>query len=171
MALPTISDIGRVTADSEIRYLADGKPVTNVRLAFNKSRFNDQTQQWETTKTFFVDGAIWEQAAERAAQQLLKGVEVYVLGELETQQWEQDGQKRSKPALTIRRFKVIPKADQPGGQAPPYGSQSGPPPQQYGQQPPQQAYGQQPPAQTPYGHGGGDPWASVAPGGYDGPPF
>lgn len=119
MALPTISDIARVTADSEIRYTQSGKAVAQTRLAFNKPRFNEQTRQWENDKTFFIDGTTWEDAAERASQQLMKGVEVYVTGELETQQWEQDGQQRSKPSLTIRRFKVIPKVDQQQSQRSP----------------------------------------------------
>lgn len=91
MALPTISDIARVTADSEIRYTQSGKAVAQTRLAFNKPRFNEQTREWENDKTFFIDGTTWEDTAERASEQLKKGIEVYVTGDLETQQWEQDG--------------------------------------------------------------------------------
>ena len=134
MALPTIADIARVTADTEIRYTQSGKAVAQTRLAFNKSKFNEQTRQWENDKTFFIDGTTWEDAAERASQQLLKGAEVYVTGEIETQQWEKDGEKRSKPSLTIRRFKVIPKVEQPQGtQGGGYsGAQQGPPQSGYG---------------------------------------
>lgn len=131
MALPTIADIARVTADTEIRYTQSGKAVAQTRLAFNKSKFNEQTRQWENDKTFFIDGTTWEDAAERASQQLLKGAEVYVTGEIETQQWEKDGEKRSKPSLTIRRFKVIPKVEQPQGTQ--GGGYSGAPQGGYGQ--------------------------------------
>lgn len=108
MALPTISEIGRVTADTELRYTNSGKAVASTRLAFNRSRKNDQTGQWETVNTFFVDATTWEHAAERASQTLMKGTKVFVTGELETQSWEQDGAKRSKPSLNVRRFEVIP---------------------------------------------------------------
>ena len=157
MALPTIADIARVTADTEIRYTQSGKAVAQTRLAFNKSKFNEQTRQWENDKTFFIDGTTWEDAAERASQQLLKGAEVYVTGEIETQQWEKDGEKRSKPSLTIRRFKVIPKVEQQQGQQP-----SG-----YGGAP-QGGYGQ------PQGAPNADPWAGGGNqgGGFDqDPPF
>lgn len=150
MALPTIADIARVTADTEIRYTGSGKAVAQTRLAFNKPRFNDQTQQWENDKTFFIDGTTWEDNAERASQQLVKGVEVYVTGELETQQWEKDGDKRSKPALTIRRFKVIPKIDQPP---------QGPRPSPQGEH------------WNPQGPPANDPWAGGQQGGFDPVPF
>src|SRR5699024_2388049 len=58
-----------------------------------------------------IKGTVWEDAAERASQQLAKGAKVFVTGDLDTQEWEQDGQKRSAPALTIRRFEVIPRSD------------------------------------------------------------
>lgn len=125
MALPTISDLARVTADSEIRYTQSGKAVTQTRLAFNKRKFNEQSQKWEDDKVFFIDGTTWEQTAERAAQELTKGTEVFVTGEIETQQWEKDGEKKSKPSLTIRRFKVIPKVDMPAGALAPSAPQGG----------------------------------------------
>lgn len=150
MALPTISDIARVTADSEIRYTQSGKAVAQTRLAFNKPRFNEQTREWENDKTFFIDGTTWEDTAERASEQLKKGIEVYVTGDLETQQWEQDGQKRSKPSLTIRRFKVIPKVDQqpqrtPNAQGEGWGAQNTPSPDPWAGGAPQGGYQDSPP--------------------------
>ena len=111
MALPTIAEVARVIADPELRYTQAGKAVASVRLAFNKPKYDQQAQKWIDDKTFFIKGTVWEDAAERASQQLTKGVKVFVTGDLDTQEWEQDGQKRSAPALTIRRFEVIPRSD------------------------------------------------------------
>jgi single-strand DNA-binding protein len=145
MAIPTINNVAGITADPELRHTPQGTAVLSVRLAFNDSKYNDQTKSWETSKTFYVDGEIWEQAAERNADILRKGDQVYVEGRLETQSWEQDGAKRSKPSLTIRSIRKLEKGQ------PSTGTQQ---PRQQAQQPSQQAWGgAQAPAQDPWGTG------------------
>ena len=60
----------------------------------------------------------WEQTAERLADQIRKGDQVYVSGRLETQSWEKDGEKKSKPSLTVRTMRKLEKnapAQQQGG--------------------------------------------------------
>ena len=118
MAIPTISDVAGVIAEPELRYTANGKAVLNMRFAFNDSRYNDQTQQWENTRTFYVDGTAWEDVALRLADTIRSGDQVYVEGRLETQEWEKDGQKRSKPNLTVRTVRKLEKAQQPPQSAP-----------------------------------------------------
>lgn len=118
MAIPTISDVAGVIAEPELRYTANGKAVLNMRFAFNDSRFNDQTRQWENTRAFYVDGTAWEDVALRLADTIRSGDQVYVEGRLETQEWEKDGQKRSKPNLTVRTVRKLEKAQQPPQHAP-----------------------------------------------------
>ena len=112
MPIPTIHGQAGLTEDPTLRFTSSGKAVLSIRFAFNDSKFNDQTQQWETTRILYLDGSAWEQTAERLAEQLRKGDQVYVEGRLETQQWEQDGQKRSKPHLIVRTVKPFQKAPQ-----------------------------------------------------------
>ena len=119
MAIPTISDVAGVIAEPELRYTANGKAVLNLRFAFNDSRFNDQTRQWENTRTFYVDATAWEDVALRLADQIRQGDQVYVEGRLETQEWEKDGQKRSKPNLVVRTVRKLEKAPQHAPQAAP----------------------------------------------------
>lgn len=116
MAIPTINDIAGITADPELKFTPQGTAILNVRLAFNDSKYNEQTSKWETTKTFYVDGQIWEQAAERNAEILAKGDQVFVEGRLETQSWEKDGEKKSKPSLTIKRIRKLEKGQPSNGQ-------------------------------------------------------
>lgn len=139
MAIPTIQGIAGVTADPEARHTQSGKMVLGIRLAFNDSKFNEQSRTWETSKTFYVDASAWEQTAERLADTIRKGDQVYVEGRLETQSWEQDGQKRSKPNLTIRAMRKLEKAErlsapsQPQQQQPGnFGGQQSQPAQQWG---------------------------------------
>ena len=118
MPIPTIQETAGVLADPELRFTSQGKAVLSIRLAFNDSRYNEETRQWENTKTFYVDATAWEQTAERLADQIRKGDQVYVSGRLETQSWEKDGEKKSKPSLTVRTMRKLEKsasAQQQGG--------------------------------------------------------
>ena len=124
MPIPTIHGQAGLTEDPTLRFTSSGKAVLSIRFAFNDSKFNDQTQQWETTRILYLDGSAWEQTAERLAEQLRKGDQVYVEGRLETQQWEQDGQKRSKPHLIVRTVKPFQKAPQQAQQQGGYQQQS-----------------------------------------------
>lgn len=112
MSIPTISDVAGITATPEMRYTPSGKAVLNVRLAFNDSKYDEATRKWVTTKTFYVDAQAWEQTAERLADQLAQGDQVYVSGRIETHSWEdRDGSKRSKPVLNINTVRKLAKAD------------------------------------------------------------
>jgi len=121
MAIPTIQGLAGITAEPNLKYTNNGKAVLNIRFAFNDRRLNEQTNQWEDTRTFYVDGTAWEDTAKKLADQLRMGDQVYVEGRLETEQWEQDGQKRSKPKLNVR---TVRKLERPP-QQPQQSSQSG----------------------------------------------
>ena len=109
MPIPTIQETAGVIAEPELRFTPQGKAVLSIRLAFNDSRYNEETRQWENSKTFYVDATAWEQTAERLADQIRKGDQVYVSGRLETQSWEKDGEKKSKPSLTVRTMRKLEK--------------------------------------------------------------
>ncbi|WP_216588554.1 single-stranded DNA-binding protein [Streptomyces brasiliscabiei] len=100
--LPTLTGVGRLTGDPELRFTQSQKAVASIPLAFNSRRLNQQTNQWEDGDTFFVRGTVWERLAENAAETLAKGMEVLVTGDLRTERWEKDGQKHERPALLIR---------------------------------------------------------------------
>ena len=118
MPIPTIQETAGVIAEPEMRFTSQGKAVLSIRLAFNDSRYNEETRQWENSKTFYVDATAWEKTAERLADQIRKGDQVYVSGRLETQSWEKDGEKKSKPSLTVRTMRKLEKnapSQQSGG--------------------------------------------------------
>lgn len=102
MTLPSLSGVGRLTQDPELRFAPSGVAVLTVNLAFNSRRKN-QAGEWEDGDVFFVRGTAFKQLAENAAECLSKGVEVHVSGRLKTEQWQdrQTGEKRSAVALLI----------------------------------------------------------------------
>lgn len=70
MDLNRISFTGRLGADPELRYLEDGKQVTNLSVAISTGR----------DETLWVDVAVWGRAAETACDCLKKGSRVAITG-------------------------------------------------------------------------------------------
>ena len=155
MSIPTIHEQAGVITDVELRFTQSNKAVANVRLAFNDSKYNEDTRQWENTRTLYLDATAWEHTAERMAENIKKGDQVYVVGRLETQEWEdkQTGQKRSKPLLQLR---TIRKFERTQGHGTPAGQPQQSTPQQWGQAPAQS---------DPWGGGQQSAWPSEPAGG------
>jgi single-strand DNA-binding protein len=104
MTLNKMMIIGNLGADPELRYTPSGKAVTNLRVAVNdRSRGSDG--EW-VEETMWVRVEVWEQAAERLAEQLRKGNKVYAEGQLRAREYEaSDGQKRT--SLELRFARVV----------------------------------------------------------------
>ena len=85
--------IGNVGTDPEMRFTANGTPVTSFRIAVNRSWQSGEGERREDTEWFSI--VAWSKLAETCNQFLGKGRRVYVEGRLQTRSWEgQDGQKR-----------------------------------------------------------------------------
>lgn len=92
----TVTLVGNVTRDPELRFTPSGAPVANFGLAVNRRWMNRQTNEWEEQVSFF-DVVCWREMAENVADTLTKGSRTIVSGRLEQRSWEtQDGDKRSK---------------------------------------------------------------------------
>jgi single-strand DNA-binding protein len=92
----TITVIGNVTRELELRFTPSGQPTATFGLAVNRRWQNRQTQEWEEATSFF-DIVCWRELAENSAASLHKGTRVIVTGRLEQRSWEtQEGEKRSK---------------------------------------------------------------------------
>lgn len=86
--------MGNLTRDPELRQIPSGQSVCSFSLALNRS-YKGSDGEWQEV-TDFVDVVAWAQLGERVAQYVTKGRPVLVSGRLQSRQWEQDGQKRSK---------------------------------------------------------------------------
>jgi single-strand DNA-binding protein len=87
--------VGNLTRDVEIKYLQSGTAVTEIGLACNNRRKNQQTGEW-IEEPVFVDITLWGRTAELAGEYLGKGSNVLIEGRLKYDTWEKDGQKHSK---------------------------------------------------------------------------
>ncbi len=86
--------MGNLTRDPELRAIPSGQNVCNFTLALNRS-FKGADGEWQEA-TDFIDVVAWGPLGERVAQYLSKGRPCLVNGRLQSRNWEQDGQKRSK---------------------------------------------------------------------------
>lgn len=92
----TVTLVGNVTRDPEIRYTPSGQTVATFGLAVNRRWQNRATNEWEEQTSFF-DVKVWSQMAENVSESVQRGTRVIVTGRLEQRSWETDtGEKRSK---------------------------------------------------------------------------
>ena len=102
MTLNKMMIIGNLGADPELRYTPGGKAVTDLRVAVNDNRKGPDGEWIEETLWFRV--SVWEQQAERLAEQLRKGNKIYAEGQLRAREYEaRDGQKRTSLELAFAR--------------------------------------------------------------------
>lgn len=94
MADSTVTIVGNVTRDPEVRYTAGGQAVASFGVAVSR-RFK-RGDEWEE-QTSFLDVTCWREQAENVAESIVKGTRVVVTGRLEQRSWESDsGETRSK---------------------------------------------------------------------------
>ena len=81
-SLNKLTIIGNLGADPEMRYTPNGKAVTNLRVATNR-RWPDPNAEggWAEESIWFTV-TTWGDTAERNAEKLKKGDQVYVEGRL-----------------------------------------------------------------------------------------
>lgn len=110
--------IGRLGADPDVRYMADGTPVINFNMATNEPvRSADGT--WEERAEWHRVVA-FRKLAETMASLLSKGKLIYVEGRLQTRQWQDNqGVKRYSTEIVAREIKLIDSAGNRPGQAAP----------------------------------------------------
>ena len=92
----SITLVGNVTRDPELRFTPTGQATASFGLAVNRRWQNRQTQEWEEQTSFF-DIVCWREMAENVGESITRGSRVIVSGRLEQRSWEtQDGEKRSR---------------------------------------------------------------------------
>jgi single-strand DNA-binding protein len=89
----TVTVVGNITRDPELRFTAGGKGIASFGLAVN--RRYQQNGEWQEKVSFFNVTA-WDQLGENAAASLTKGTRIIVTGRLEQREYEtNNGEKRN----------------------------------------------------------------------------
>jgi single-strand DNA-binding protein len=90
----SVTLMGNLTRDPDLRYTSGGSPVCSFGLAINHKYTSNGEKKEEVT---FVDITVWGRVAENCNEYLSKGSSVILGGRLQLDSWQtDDGQKRSK---------------------------------------------------------------------------
>ncbi len=100
MTTNTVTLVGNLVDDPELRFTPSGVALAKLRVAVNR-RWRDQDNQWQEETAFF-SGTCWREMAENVAESLQKGARVLLTGRLQQRSWEtQEGEKRSVVEVTV----------------------------------------------------------------------
>jgi single-strand DNA-binding protein len=147
----TITVIGNLTDDPELRFTPSGAAVAKFRVASTPRYMDRASGEWKDGEPLFLSCTVWRQAAENVTESLQRGARVIVSGRLRQRSYEtKEGEKRTVmelevdevgPSLRYATAKVQKMSRSSGGG---YGSSSGG-------------------GNASGGYGADDPWASAAP--------
>ena len=106
MADNTVTIVGNVTRDPELRYTPSGAANASFGVAVNRRWRDSQSNDWKEQVSFF-DVVCWREMADNVCESLSKGTRIVVTGRLEQRSWEDsDGNKKSK--VEIRADEIGP---------------------------------------------------------------
>ncbi|OHV49328.1 single-stranded DNA-binding protein [Pseudofrankia sp. BMG5.36] len=98
----TITLVGNLTADPEIRFTQNAVPVASFTVASTPRTLDRATGQWKDGEPLFLRCSIWRQPAEHVAESLTKGTRVIVTGRLKQRMYEtREGEKRTVFELDV----------------------------------------------------------------------
>lgn len=100
----TASIVGRLTVEPDLRYTPEGTAVADVRVAVDG--INDRTQ--------YIPVTVWGKQAEALADYNEKGDRIGIEGRIESEEWTQDDQNRSRVKLVARNVQFLEPADNNG---------------------------------------------------------
>lgn len=95
---------GRFATDVELKTLGSGAVVAEFTFA-SESGFGDNK------KPMFIKCTAWQKTAEFIDSFFSKGKEAILEGELNLEQWEKDGEKKSMHKLTVSQIDFCGKKD------------------------------------------------------------
>jgi single-strand DNA-binding protein len=95
----TLTIVGNLTSDPELRFIPSGAAVVNFTVA-STPRVK-KGDEWVDGEALFLRCSLWKEAAENVANSLERGARVIVTGRLKSRSYEKDGQKRSVIELEV----------------------------------------------------------------------
>ncbi|HJP78283.1 MAG TPA: single-stranded DNA-binding protein [Pseudonocardiaceae bacterium] len=92
----TITVVGNLTADPELRFTQAGAAVASFTVASTPRTFDRASGEWKDGEALFLRCSIWRQAAENVAESLTRGMRVIVQGRLRQRSFDtKEGEKRT----------------------------------------------------------------------------
>lgn len=108
-SLNSVTLLGNLTKDPELRTTPNGMSVCSFSLALNRSyKVNDQ---W-TEAVDYIDVVVWNKLAEAVSGNVTKGNPILVNGRLQSRNFESQGQKRNKVEVVAQDIIFLQKASE-----------------------------------------------------------
>lgn len=103
----SVTLVGRLTKDAEVKTLESGKKVCNITIAVPRSYKNKEGMY----DADFVDCTLWESVASNTGEYCKKGDVVGLKGRLETNLREKDGIKIKELKVVAERVSFLSKGN------------------------------------------------------------
>jgi single-strand DNA-binding protein len=99
----SITMVGNLTADPELRFLPNGTAMVKFTIASTPRTLDRQSGEWKDGDPLFMNCTAWRDIAEHIAESLTKGTRVIVSGRLRLSRWDdkESGEKRSAYGLDV----------------------------------------------------------------------
>src|SRR3982751_3623218 len=98
----TITVIGNLTDDPELRFTPSGAAVAKFRIASTPRFLDKASGEWKDGDPLFLACNCWRQMAENVAESLQRGSRVIVSGRLRQRSYEtKEGEKRTVYELEV----------------------------------------------------------------------
>ena len=98
----TITVIGNLVDDPELRFTPSGAAVAKFRLASTPRTLDRASGEWKDGEPLFLSCTVWRQVAENVAESLQRGARVIVSGRLRQRSYEtREGEKRTVIELEV----------------------------------------------------------------------
>lgn len=92
--------LGRLGKDPEVSYTPNGDAVSKFSVATSKKWKGKDGKPGESTE--WHNCTAWGKLAEICGEYLRKGSQVHIEGELKTNMWEKDGEKKYRTEIIVK---------------------------------------------------------------------
>lgn len=97
--------VGNIGVDPDIRYTKTGETVVSFTMATNK-RWKDKTTGELKQTTEWHKLVAFNSVAERAKEELSRGVPIKVEGEIRSNRWEKNGYEHLRQEVVVHDFEL-----------------------------------------------------------------
>jgi single-strand DNA-binding protein len=98
----TITIIGNLTNDPELRFTQTGTAVATFTIASSPRTYNKQLEQWEDGEALFMRCSAWRDLGEHVCESLTRGTRVIASGQLRMRTYEaHEGEHRTVFEMTV----------------------------------------------------------------------
>lgn len=104
--MSTITIVGNLAADPELRFTPTGRAVTRFTVIENRRRRTDDGQGWEDAEPNVHRVQVWGSFAENVVESCGKGDRVHVTGSIVTDRWTDRETQEDRTAQHIKADEV-----------------------------------------------------------------